>query len=206
MAGMGMSLVVRDPTRCREAGTAYVQRVASGSGLPRGSSGSEPGPGGPGGAGGGDVAAAQAGGASDEGGAEHAGATPREVLETPAAARVQVSAVLRGRLRCWARVGLTRRRDLSCVEPGAESGVTSPAPRVPRPDSAPASVPVPPVSLPRVRAVRSAAAAPFLPVWLGRAGHLASLWGQDPGKGRPDPRVDPDLKRRRPPGPGGAAA
>ncbi|KAK7821428.1 hypothetical protein U0070_015894 [Myodes glareolus] len=92
MAGMGMSLVVRDPTRCREAGTAYVQRVASGSGLPRGFSGSEPGPGGPGGggAGGGDVAAAQAGGASDEGGAEHAGATPREVLETPAAARVQI--------------------------------------------------------------------------------------------------------------------
>lgn len=53
MAGMGMSLVVRDPTRCREAGTAYVQRVASGSGLPRGFSGSEPGPGGPGVGGGG---------------------------------------------------------------------------------------------------------------------------------------------------------
>ncbi|CAO2643097.1 hypothetical protein LEMLEM_LOCUS26506 [Lemmus lemmus] len=49
MAGMGMSLIVRGPTRCREAGTAYVQRVASGLGLPRGFSGSEPGPGGPGG-------------------------------------------------------------------------------------------------------------------------------------------------------------
>lgn len=133
MAGMGMSLVVRDPTRCREAGTAYVQRVASGSGLPRGFSGSEPGPGGPGvgGAGGGDVAAAQAGGASDEGGAEHAGATPREVLETPAAARVQVSKVLLGRLRCRTRVWVTRRCDLSCAEPGAESGVIQP--RAPRP-------------------------------------------------------------------------
>lgn len=37
------------PTRRREACTAYVQRVAGGSGLPEGSSGSEPGPGGPGG-------------------------------------------------------------------------------------------------------------------------------------------------------------
>lgn len=42
------------------------------------------------------MAEAQAGGASDGGGAERAGATPREVLETPAAARVQVSAGLAG--------------------------------------------------------------------------------------------------------------
>lgn len=80
------------------------------------------------------MAEAQAGGASDGGGAERAGATPREVLETPAAARVQVSAGLRGRLRCWARVRVAGRCDLPCAEREAESGVTQsralrPAPR-----------------------------------------------------------------------------
>lgn len=119
------------PTRRREACTAYVPRVAGGSGLPKGSSGSEPAAGGPGGAGGGDVAEAQAGGASDEGGVESARATPREVLETPAAARVQVSAGVRGRRRGWAWVGVARQCVLLCAEPGAGSRVTQP--RAPRP-------------------------------------------------------------------------
>lgn len=87
------------------------------------------------------MAEAQAGGASDEGGAESAGATPREVLETPAAARVQVSAVLRGRRPGWPRVPVTGRCVLFCAEPGAGFGVTQPRAR--RPDSAPAWVPVP---------------------------------------------------------------
>lgn len=83
------------------------------------------------GAGGGDVAETQAGGASDEGGAESAGATPREVLETPASARVQVSAGLQGRRPGWARVRMAGRCVLLCAEPGAGSGVAQP--RAPRP-------------------------------------------------------------------------
>lgn len=78
------------------------------------------------GAGGGDVAEAQAGGDSDEGGAESAGTTPREVLETPAAARVQVSAGPQGRRPDWAPVRVAGRRVLLCAEPGAGSGVPQP--------------------------------------------------------------------------------
>lgn len=83
------------------------------------------------GAGGGDVAEAQAGGASDEGGSESAGATPREVLETPVAARVQVSAGVRGRRPGWARVRVAGQCFLLCAEPGAGSGVIQS--RAPRP-------------------------------------------------------------------------
>lgn len=133
MAGLGMSLLVRGPTRHREAGTAYVQRVAGSSGLSRRLQWLGARPRRARGAGGGDVAEAQAGGASDEGGAERAGATPREVLETPAAARVQVSAGLRGRPRGWARVRVAGRCDLPCAEPGAESGVTQPRAPCPAP-------------------------------------------------------------------------
>lgn len=77
------------------------------------------------------MAEAQAGGASDEGGAESAGATPREVLETPAAARVQVSEGVRGRRRGWARVRVAGQCVLLCAEPGVGSGITQP--RAPRP-------------------------------------------------------------------------
>lgn len=161
------------------------------------------------GAGGGDVAEDQAGGASDEGGAESAGAKPREVLETPAAERVQVSAGLRGRPRSglgsgWPGVRSALRRAGSWIRGHPKQ------PRAPRPDSAPAWVPVPPAFLPRVRAVSSSAlpagAARPSRAGPGRASHLAGPSGQAPGKGRSDPRVVPHLRQRRPPGPGGCAA
>lgn len=77
------------------------------------------------------MAEAQAGGASDEGGSESAGATPREVLETPVAALVQVSAGVRGRRPGWARVRVAGQCFLLCAEPGAGSGVIQS--RAPRP-------------------------------------------------------------------------
>jgi hypothetical protein len=145
------------------------------------------------GAGGGDVAEAQAGGDCDEGGAESAGATPREVLETPASARVQVSAGPQGRRRAGLGSRWPGGAFCSARSRELDPGSLSPVPRVRRPDSAPAWVPVPPASLPRVRAVRSAV--PFLPVLLGRAGQ--DTW-RAPGKGRPDPGVAPRSKAEAP--------
>lgn len=100
-------------------------------------------------------------------------ATPREVLETPAAARVQVSAGLQACPRHLAWVPAAGRSVLPCAELEAGSRVKQPcaprpAPRSQFPFSATAWVPVPPAFIPRVRAVRSAA--PFLPVWLNPAG------------------------------------
>lgn len=135
---------------------------------------------------------------------------PREVLETPRAARVPVSVQPARPPGPPPSSGAGRGRRAEPSAPtGLELGVAplavlpGPQPRALRPVSTPVWVPVPPPRpLPELGVVRSAA--PFLPVpgspGPGRAGRGAwpPCWsGSREGKGRPGPRAARGWRRRQ---------